>query len=159
MAKRIIPPDGHVLHQRLIDATCPIGQALLSSVLMINDHRYPWVLLVPRVAGVEELHDLDPEQRALLIEEIASVTRGMQEEFSPVRINVADIGNRVAALHVHIVARQVDDAAWPHVVWSRERQGHEDGEALRRMLGRLRHACRELSGFVPSLAAMHEAGR
>ena len=159
MTGKIIPPDEHALHQRLIDATCPIGQARLSSVLMINDRRYPWVLLVPRVAGVEELHDLDAAQRAMLIEEIACVTRGMQAEFSPVRINVADIGNRVAALHVHIVARQVGDAAWPHVVWSRERQAHTEERSLRAMLDRLRHASRELSGFVPSRSVAHETGR
>ncbi len=159
MAAGIIPPDEHMLHQRLIDATCPIGQARLSSVLMINDRRYPWVLLVPRIAGIEELHDLEPEQRVVLVEEIACVTRGMQAEFSPVRINVADIGNRVAALHVHIVARQVGDAAWPHVVWSRERQAHTDEDSRRAMLDRLRHACHELADFVPSRVATHGGGR
>lgn len=154
----ILEPEAFALHERLIAATRPVGQARLTTVLMIDDHRLPWLLLVPRVEGVEEMHHLSPDLRTALIEEIAACTKGLEAAFDPIRINVADIGNRVAQMHIHIVARKADDVFWPKVVWSREREGHSDAQAARAMLERLRHACREMAGFIAATTDAHVPG-
>lgn len=138
------------LHQRLIDATFPLGQTDLSIILMINDYRYPWVLVVPKRVGVEEIFDLNKADRVTLIEEIAGISEQMTKLFKPCRINIADIGNRVAQLHIHIVARQLDDPVWPKVVWSRERLAFEDTEALKKAKDSLLKICMFLHSFQPS---------
>ena len=137
------------LHQRLIDATFPLGQTDLSTILMINDCRYPWVLVVPKRRGVEEIFDLSKDDRCTLIEEIAQISEQMSLFFKPYRINIADIGNRVEQLHIHIVARQLDDPAWPKVVWSRERLEYENMEELKKMKKALLEICSTLNSFQP----------
>jgi diadenosine tetraphosphate (Ap4A) HIT family hydrolase len=37
--------------------------------------------------------------------------------FDPDKINVAALGNMVPQLHIHVIARFTDDAAWPQPVW------------------------------------------
>lgn len=137
------------LHQRLIDATFPLGQTDLSTILMINDYRYPWVLVVPKRLGVEEIFDLSKDDRTTLIEEISQISEQMSFFFKPFRINIADIGNRVEQLHIHIVARQLDDPAWPKVVWSRERLEYENMEELKKMKNALMEICSTLKSFQP----------
>ncbi len=132
------------LHERLIKATRPLLKTELSDILMMEERRIPWLLLVPRKAGVEEFHHLCPEDRKIFIEEIASITKGLEQEFNPVRINVGDLGNIVGQMHVHLVARQTDDPFWPKVVWSREREPFLSDEDAETMRARLMRACSAL---------------
>ncbi len=136
-------------HHRLIKATLPLGDTRLSKILMLNDHRYPWVLLVPRREGVEEIFQLNSEDRVTLIDEISEISKGMVAFFKPFRINVADIGNQVAQIHIHIVARKKDDPAWPEVVWSKERFPYENIEKANEMRAKLMNVCSELDHFLP----------
>lgn len=138
------------LPQRLIDATLPLGQTTLSKVLMINDCRYPWILLVPHRIGIEEIFHLTKDDRITLIEEISQVSEQMSSYFRPFRINIADIGNRVDQLHIHIVARQLDDPVWPEVVWSKERVLYENMEELQKMKDTLTGVCSTLDTFKPA---------
>jgi diadenosine tetraphosphate (Ap4A) HIT family hydrolase len=71
-------PEKFTLHQRLIDATAPLGQTNLSIILMINDRRYPWVLVVPKRTGVEEIFALNRDDRITLMEEISTISRHMK---------------------------------------------------------------------------------
>ena len=137
------------LHPRLVAATAPIGELPLSTVLLLDDHRLPWILLVPRRTGVEEIFELAAPDRAQLMEEIAATSAAMNQRFRPVRLNIADIGNRAAQLHVHVVARFEDDPFWPKVAWSREREPYEAAarEARRR---ELIEAFAPLAGFSPA---------
>jgi diadenosine tetraphosphate (Ap4A) HIT family hydrolase len=133
------------LHERLIKATRPLMQTELSDILMMEERRIPWLLLVPRRAGVEEFHHLSAIDRQIFIEEIATITSGLEKEFRPVRINVGDLGNIVGQMHVHLVARQTNDPFWPKVVWSREREPFRSDEEAESMRQRLMHACASLS--------------
>lgn len=90
----------------------------LCRVLLMNDRRFPWLILVPRRAGAVEVHDLPAGERAVLIEEIAGASRALYDIFTPHKMNVAALGNAVRQLHVHVVARQKDDAAQPGLVWA-----------------------------------------
>jgi diadenosine tetraphosphate (Ap4A) HIT family hydrolase len=89
----------------------------LSLVLLKNDASYPWLILVPQVAAVEEIYQLQTVQRQLLMDEIYRASNVMQDYFQPEKLNIANLGNRVRQLHIHIVARFSHDPLWPQGVW------------------------------------------
>ncbi len=105
------------LHPRLLADTAMIADWELCRVLRMNDRAYPWLILVPRRAGVAEIGDLDPADQVRLIGEIDRAAKVLRARLSPDRINVAALGNLVAQLHVHVIARFVGDPAWPRPVW------------------------------------------
>ena len=105
------------LHPRLAADTIPVLDLRLSSVLLMDDSRYPWLVLVPRRAGVTELFDLDVPDRAALTEETAHAARVLKSMSGAHKINIGALGNLVPQLHVHVVARREGDAAWPGPVW------------------------------------------
>jgi diadenosine tetraphosphate (Ap4A) HIT family hydrolase len=105
------------LDSRLAGDTLPVGDLALSSVLLLNDSRFPWFVLVPRRNSVSELTDLSDQDSAMLMEEIRVATRVMLDLAKPDKVNVAAIGNIVPQLHVHVVGRFLSDPAWPGPVW------------------------------------------
>jgi diadenosine tetraphosphate (Ap4A) HIT family hydrolase len=109
--------DTFVLHERLKADTALVADWGLSRVLLMRDARYPWLILVPRRAGLSELHDLKHAERLVLIEEIARASAGLKTLTRATKINVGALGNMVPQLHVHVVARHDGDAAWPGPVW------------------------------------------
>ena len=108
-------PGCPALDNTLSDPSVNMGFG--TGVLAMNDATYPWLILVPRVPGAVELIDLDDEQQAQLIDEIAMLSRVLKDTTRCDKLNVAAIGNVVAQLHVHVVARRRDDLAWPCLVW------------------------------------------
>lgn len=107
------------LDDRLAADTLPCGKLPLSRVLLMNEARYPWLILVPERPDVRELFELTAADRATLIEEIALVGTAIARTFSPDKVNIAALGNIVAQLHVHVVGRFAADSAWPAPVWGR----------------------------------------
>jgi diadenosine tetraphosphate (Ap4A) HIT family hydrolase len=105
------------LHPQLTTDTIDIGDLPLSRVLVIKDANYPWLLLVPRREGAVEIIDLDEVAQAQLMTEVARVARALKEVTKCDKLNVAALGNVVPQLHVHIIARRTNDAAWPRPVW------------------------------------------
>jgi len=85
----------------------------------MDDARFPWVILVPRIAGARELIDLDEGDQRLLLGEIDHVARALETLLHPDKLNIAALGNVVPQLHVHVIARFTSDAAWPNPVWGR----------------------------------------
>jgi diadenosine tetraphosphate (Ap4A) HIT family hydrolase len=111
------PEPAWSLHPQLARDTAPVGDLALARVLAMNDANYPWVILVPRRGGVAEIIDLDEVDRTGLMAEIARVSAALKQVTDCDKLNVAAIGNIVPQLHVHVVARRTDDAAWPKPVW------------------------------------------
>jgi diadenosine tetraphosphate (Ap4A) HIT family hydrolase len=105
------------LDPRLAADTRPVGELALSSLLLMDDARFPWLILVPRIVGARELIDLDEGDRHALLAEISAVGRALERLMKPDKLNIAALGNVVAQLHVHLIARYVSDAAWPRPVW------------------------------------------
>jgi diadenosine tetraphosphate (Ap4A) HIT family hydrolase len=108
------------LHPQLMKDTCPIGALPLCHLLLMNNAHYPWVIMVPKPVNLKEITDLSPSQRGILMEEIALVMQIMEQVYSPDKINMAALGNVVAQLHVHVIARYTQDHAWPQPVWGKE---------------------------------------
>jgi diadenosine tetraphosphate (Ap4A) HIT family hydrolase len=99
-----------------------LGDLALCHARLQADARYPWIVLLPRVAGARELEDLTAGQRARLMDEIVSAgaaVRAVGEALArPVaKLNLGQLGNLTPQLHVHVVGRRLDDAAWPGPVW------------------------------------------
>jgi len=128
---------GWSLHQQLRDDTVEVCDLDLSRVLAMDDADYPWLILVPRRAGVSEIVDLGAE-RSLLMDEIALASRALKDETRCDKLNVAAIGNMVPQLHVHIVARRKDDPLWPKPVWGAAAQRRCDAAAMERFIGAIR---------------------
>ena len=107
------------LDPRLAADTFEVLSWPLSSVLLMNDSRYPWLILVPARTGVVELTDLGADDRLQLMRESMAATEYLKGRFNADKMNVASLGNVVAQLHVHHVARFHHDDAWPAPVWGR----------------------------------------
>lgn len=114
---RIGPLVSFILHPRLEADTIPVKQLGLSRLLLMNESNWPWLILVPERNDIREIHQLDTTEHLVLIEEIAYVSETMENLFAPTKINVAALGNLVPQLHIHIIARFENDAAWPRPVW------------------------------------------
>lgn len=105
------------LDPRLAADTIPVGDLALSSVLLLDDARFPWLVLVPRLAAASEVTDLAEVDAARLMGEIRTAVGVMQALAKPDKVNVGALGNVVAQLHVHVVGRFRSDPAWPGPVW------------------------------------------
>jgi len=113
----VVSPRAWSLHPRLEQDTVPVGDLPLSRLLVHNDANYPWLLLVPRRPEAREIIDLDEADRLQLMAEIAMASRALKAVTRCDKLNVAAIGNVVPQLHLHVLARRRDDAAWPKPVW------------------------------------------
>ncbi|MBY0423204.1 MAG: HIT domain-containing protein, partial [Parvularculaceae bacterium] len=94
-----------VLDPRLARDTSPVATLRLCEMRLMDDSRFPWVVLVPMRDAKREVFDLSVADRALLIEEIASTAAALQRATGADKINVGTLGNIVSQLHVHVVAR------------------------------------------------------
>jgi diadenosine tetraphosphate (Ap4A) HIT family hydrolase len=127
------------LHPQLANDTGPIGDLPLSQVRVMHDANYPWLLLVPRRAGASEIIDLDPADRVQLMTEIADAARALKSVTQCDKLNIAAIGNLVPQLHVHVVARRRDDAAWPRPVWGAAPPRGYEPTTLDALIAAIRH--------------------
>ena len=130
---------------RLIANSVAVAAWALCDVRLMDDARFPWLVLIPRVADASELDDLAPADRPVLMAEMiraGEIVRrlGQTMDLEVHKVNTAALGNVTAQLHVHVVGRRRDDPLWPDPVWGR------DG---RTPLGDLRLA--ELAGFAAGL--------
>jgi diadenosine tetraphosphate (Ap4A) HIT family hydrolase len=128
------------LDARLAADTAPVTHLRLCQVLLMNDARVPWLILVPERPGLRELHALAPAERAVLMEEVAAASRVLERLYRPDKLNVGALGNLVAQLHVHVVGRYRSDAAWPGPIWGSGPAIPYAPEALPAELERLRAA-------------------
>lgn len=112
------------LDHRLAADTVEVTSLELSRVLLMRDARYPWLILVPQQPGLVEIGDLSREERLRLSDETDLAARVLTGLYAPDKINIGALGNVVAQLHVHVVARNAGDPAWPGPVW-----GHSPAQA------------------------------
>ena len=117
-----------VLDPRLAADTAFIADGPLSQVRLMDDTRFPWLVLVPRVNGVSEWLELDGGQQRLLLAEINQAGQLIRAQPGVEKLNIGALGNIVRQLHVHLIGRHDGDPAWPGPVW-----GH--GAAQRRAPG------------------------
>ncbi|MDH5720206.1 MAG: HIT domain-containing protein [Spirochaetia bacterium] len=107
------------LHSRLKEDTFFIGNLALSQVLLMNESRYPWVILVPQRNNIREIYELTGAEQLELAKESGFISKKMKEYFKADKMNIAALGNVVKQLHVHHIVRYENDAAWPDPVWGK----------------------------------------
>lgn len=123
-------PDTFELDRRLAADSAFIADGPLSQVRLMDDARFPWLLLVPRVPAACEWIDLDGGQQRLLLAEINQLSQLLRTEAGVEKINIGALGNVVRQLHVHVVGRHAGDAAWPGPVWGSGAALRHDPEEL-----------------------------
>jgi diadenosine tetraphosphate (Ap4A) HIT family hydrolase len=105
------------LDPRLAADTTELARWPLCRVLLMNDANYPWLILVPARPDLRDFDEVAGADRAALSDEIGRACAALRAMFKPHKLNVASLGNVVAQLHVHVIARQTTDPAWPKPVW------------------------------------------
>lgn len=108
-----------VLDSRLQQDTVPLGDFPLCRLLLMNDAHYPWFVLVPRREEVSELFQLDADDQQALWQEATLLAETLKDTFAADKMNVATLGNLVSQLHMHVIVRRREDAAWPAPVWGK----------------------------------------
>jgi diadenosine tetraphosphate (Ap4A) HIT family hydrolase len=106
-----------VLDPRLAADTIKIGSLTLCDLLVMDDARYPWAILVPRIENAREMHDLSEAERTQVWAETNQVAVAIGSWARVEKVNIGALGNVVPQLHVHVVGRHAGDLAWPGPVW------------------------------------------
>src|SRR4051812_42294912 len=129
---------GWALDPLLEKDTVAVGDMPLCRVLLIKDANYPWMLLVPRRPDAVEITDLDGIEQMQLMTELGHAARTLKALTGCDKINVAALGNVVAQLHVHVIARSRGDPAWPKPVWNAVPARNYEPDTLKTLLDTLR---------------------
>ncbi|WP_210640423.1 HIT domain-containing protein [Pseudomonas sp. Tri1] len=128
------------LDPRLQQDTLPIGDFPLCRLLLSNDSNYPWFILVPRREDISELFQLDDADQQQLWKETTALAETLKDSFDADKLNVATLGNVVSQLHMHVIVRKRDDAAWPAPVWGKHPAKPYNDEQVTAIRERLRVA-------------------
>ncbi|NTS76560.1 HIT family protein [Catenovulum sp. SM1970] len=124
-----------------LQADCfEICELKLSKLLLLDNGKLPWLILVPKVAGATELIDLSAEQQTELLAEVNQASNILNDLYQPDKLNVAAIGNVVSQLHVHVIGRYKNDPVWPSPVWGNLADEPYHEEALQKRLTELKQA-------------------
>jgi diadenosine tetraphosphate (Ap4A) HIT family hydrolase len=130
--------NSFVLDARLQNDTRHVTSLPLCDVLLMNDTRFPWLVLVPRRTGMTEICDLSTSDQALLWREVTRASEVLRSLAPFDKLNLGALGNIVRQLHVHVVGRREGDAAWPGPVWGSGVALPYDEQVLASLLDRLR---------------------
>ena len=136
------PPDRTVadIHPQLQADCLRVGYFPLCHLLLMKDANYPWFILVPDRAGVQEIYQLEVSDQQQLMRESVQLSLTLVTALSPDKLNIAALGNIVPQLHVHHVVRYRADAAWPAPVWGSAAAQPYDAAGLASLLARLKPA-------------------
>jgi len=126
------------LDQRLQQDTLVIGDFPLCRLLLSNDSNYPWFILVPRINGIREVFQLDVVDQQRVWQETTALAQLLNEGWSADKMNIGALGNVVSQLHVHVIVRKRDDAAWPAPVWGKHPAQSYTDEQVAAIRARLR---------------------
>lgn len=139
-----MPQSNFDLHPKLEADTKQVLDLPLSRVLLMNDSRYPWLMLVPRRPDTREIHGLDAADRFQLMEEIAGCAAALERETNAFKMNVGALGNMVPQLHVHVIARFENDPAWAGPVWGVGTAVPYEADAIEETAARYRAAVEKM---------------
>ena len=125
------------LHPQLAKDGIELAQLPLSTLLLCNDSTYPWFILVPRVADISEIYQLDWQQQQQLLNESSLLSELLMQTFQGDKMNIAALGNVVEQLHLHHVVRYKSDACWPKPIWGQQPLVAYDEQSLQALKEKL----------------------
>jgi len=106
-----------ILHDRLAADTTLIGDLTACRVLLMNESKFPWLILVPRQQNISELHQLDKQTLTQVQHESIVISELLMSLFNGDKLNTGALGNLVPQLHLHHIVRFKTDSVWPAPVW------------------------------------------
>ena len=107
----------HEVNKKFVKSSYFVTELKLCSVRLINNKKFPWIILIPKRIKVTDITELKTKDQILLIKEIVLASKMMKKVFNTKKLNVEKIGNKVSQLHIHIIARSSRDSSWPLSVW------------------------------------------
>jgi diadenosine tetraphosphate (Ap4A) HIT family hydrolase len=137
--------EGFAADPRLQADTVLVADGPLSQLRLMDDTRFAWLVLVPRVRDAVEWVDLDGAQQRLLLAEVNRAAALLRATGPCFKLNLGALGNVVRQLHVHVLARNEGDAAWPGPVWGAGATQRFAPEALEARVAQLREALEKLA--------------
>ena len=140
------------LDPRLQQDTLVVGDFPLCRLLLMKDAHYPWFILVPRREAVSELFQLDAADQQALWQETTTLAEVLKDTFAADKMNVATLGNMVSQLHMHVIVRTREDAAWPAPVWGKLPAEPYTAEQLAQVLAKLRLVLPRDFCFLPEVS-------
>ena len=106
-----------ILDSKLANDSIFIGELSLCKILLMNDSNYPWIIMVPSQNNLQEITDLSFDDQIILLKEINFIVDILKKEFSYDKFNIANLGNVVSQLHIHVIVRKKGDKTFPRPVW------------------------------------------
>ncbi|WP_318495420.1 HIT family protein [Photobacterium leiognathi] len=135
------------LHPRLESDTTVLGDFPLSRVLLSKEALGPWIILVPRVDELREIHHLPEQDQFQLMRESSAVATLLENDYQAEKINVGALGNLVPQLHLHHIARFSNDIAWPGPIWGNTDGTQRSDELQVALAEELRAELSQIEGF------------
>jgi diadenosine tetraphosphate (Ap4A) HIT family hydrolase len=105
------------INKRFLEDSHFITELKLCSVRLIDNSKFPWLILIPNRKKITDISELKFIDQVLLMKEIVYCSKLMKKIFKTKKLNVEKIGNIVPQLHIHIIARSTKDSSWPLSVW------------------------------------------
>ena len=105
------------VNKRFLKDSYLITKLKLCSIRLIDNAKFPWIILIPRRKNIADISELNSKDQMLLMKEIVHCSKLMKKIFKTKKLNVEKIGNIVPQLHIHIIARSTKDSTWPLSVW------------------------------------------
>ena len=130
------------LDSRLKNDTIYIGKLQLSQALLMNDSRYPWIILVPEIENVYEWTDLSKEDQATLHDESLLIQNALKDLYGGQSLNIGKLGNIVSQFHLHHIVRFENDPAWPGPVWGHSSAVNYSSQELELRISEIKKALR-----------------
>lgn len=132
------------LNPRLAADSVHLGDLPLCQLRLMNDSRFFWLLLIPRLPDAMEITDLNKTDYQQLWQEVRHLSEIIKPLLQADKLNVATLGNQVPQLHLHLIARFKTDAAWPNPVWGSGTAVPYSSEQLQQRSSQLKNACSAL---------------
>jgi diadenosine tetraphosphate (Ap4A) HIT family hydrolase len=107
----------NIINKNFLKTSHYIGDLKLCTIRLIDNAKFPWIILIPKRKKVTDITDLILKDQILLIKEIVLCSKLMKKKFKTKKLNVEKIGNIINQLHIHIIARKKKDSSWPLSVW------------------------------------------
>ena len=109
--------DTFELHPLLSTTTSQVITLDICRVLLAKDARFPWLILVPEVNELSDWHEVPTALQPTVLADVNHAAATLKRLTGADKMNVAALGNQVAQLHIHVIARFKADSAWPNPVW------------------------------------------
>ncbi len=127
------------LNKNFLISSHYIADLKLCTVRLMDNEKFPWIILIPKRKEVTDITDLNSKDQTLLMKEIVHVSKIMKKVFKTTKLNLEKIGNIVPQLHIHIIARYQNDYTWPLSVWVKKGKIYSK-EKLNLVLNKLRRS-------------------